>query len=139
MRSSSTAFFCFLGGLLSLGFLSGYASPVELDAPRLMAILILLLGSHLRGEAISKQPYLGRAWGPYKVIRHPQFAGEIACLVGLALFFGNWMGWVIAGSSLGYYVWPYEAIYREELFLLDTFPQYGEYASRTKRLIPGVF
>jgi protein-S-isoprenylcysteine O-methyltransferase Ste14 len=74
--------------------------------------------------------------GPYRWVRHPLYLGELTAVLGVALGSREpvwasvlWVGCV--GLQLvrtGY----------EERTIAAQFPEYAEYAARTKRLIPGV-
>jgi protein-S-isoprenylcysteine O-methyltransferase Ste14 len=76
--------------------------------------------------------------GPYHCVRHPAYLGLLVCLLGLGLCSGNWVSLAVAAGL------PLAAVvYRigvEERALLRHFgPAYAEYASRTKRLLPGIY
>jgi protein-S-isoprenylcysteine O-methyltransferase Ste14 len=71
--------------------------------------------------------------GPYRVVRHPVYLGEIGAMAGLT----------VAALSLGrvamLVVFAGAQVVRmglEESALKDAFPQYAEYAERTPRLVP---
>jgi len=74
--------------------------------------------------------------GPYRFVRHPLYLGELTAVLGIVLGSRQplWAGvtWVAClGLQLartGY----------EERNISAEFPQYAEYAARTKRLIPGI-
>jgi protein-S-isoprenylcysteine O-methyltransferase Ste14 len=74
--------------------------------------------------------------GPYRLVRHPLYAGEIVSALGLTL---------IAGSAAALALWlglcamqAYRARAEEKL-LLATLPGYRGYRMRTAALLPGVF
>ncbi len=76
--------------------------------------------------------------GIYGLIRHPAYLGHLASLLGIGLVLGNWV------SLMALVVLPLAGmLYRihvEESALLRYFgPAYQEYASRTKRLFPGIW
>jgi protein-S-isoprenylcysteine O-methyltransferase Ste14 len=74
--------------------------------------------------------------GPYRLVRHPLYLGELTAVLGIVLGSRNplWAGltWLVCAAlqlaRTGY----------EERNIQAEFPQYAEYAARTKRLIPGV-
>jgi protein-S-isoprenylcysteine O-methyltransferase Ste14 len=74
--------------------------------------------------------------GPYRYVRHPLYVGELTAVLGIVLGSRQplWAGvtWIAClGLQLartGY----------EERNISAEFPQYAEYAARTKRLIPGI-
>lgn len=76
--------------------------------------------------------------GPYRVIRHPGYAGAILSVVGLGLIFGNWvsLGLLVVGFSMGLI----NRIRVEEGALSrDLGGRYQVYAANRKRLIPFVW
>jgi len=112
----------------------------------LLAADVLLAGGLL--FAIASLAFLGRCFGifpdvrglvmrgPYRFVRHPLYLGELTALLGIAIGSDRWpltlpLWLVCVGLQLvrtGY----------EERSLRAQFPEYGPYAERTKRLIPGV-
>jgi protein-S-isoprenylcysteine O-methyltransferase Ste14 len=74
--------------------------------------------------------------GPYRLVRHPLYLGELTAVFGIVLGSRNplWAGvaWVaclaLQLARSGY----------EERNIRAEFPEYAEYAARTKRLVPGV-
>jgi protein-S-isoprenylcysteine O-methyltransferase Ste14 len=74
--------------------------------------------------------------GPYRYVRHPLYLGELTAVLGIVLGSRQplWAGvtWIAClGLQLartGY----------EERNISAEFPEYAEYAARTKRLIPGI-
>lgn len=74
--------------------------------------------------------------GPYRLVRHPLYTGEMISALGLAL---------TAGTAAAYAVWmvlcamqAYRAR-REEQVLLRALPAYREYRAHTAALVPGLF
>jgi protein-S-isoprenylcysteine O-methyltransferase Ste14 len=74
--------------------------------------------------------------GPYRLVRHPLYLGELTAVLGIVLGSREpllagvtWL--VCVGLQLA------RTSY-EERNIRAEFPQYEEYAARTKRLIPGV-
>jgi len=74
--------------------------------------------------------------GPYRLVRHPLYVGEIVQYLGLAL-----AGMTIP-KALVVLLLVVCQVYRsiqEEKLLTDTFPEYLDYASKTARFVPGLF
>jgi protein-S-isoprenylcysteine O-methyltransferase Ste14 len=74
--------------------------------------------------------------GPYRLVRHPLYTGEIVSALGLA---------IAAGTLAAFAVWlalgamqVYRAV-REEQILLSALPGYRDYRARTAALVPGLF
>jgi protein-S-isoprenylcysteine O-methyltransferase Ste14 len=74
--------------------------------------------------------------GPYRLVRHPLYLGELTAVFGIVLGSHDplwagvaWLGCVgLQLARTGY----------EERNIRAEFPEYAEYAARTRRLIPGV-
>jgi len=74
--------------------------------------------------------------GPYRLVRHPLYAGEIVSALGLALAAGNVAAAGLWVALVG--MQAYRAL-REEQVLLDALPGYREYRARTAVLVRGLF
>jgi protein-S-isoprenylcysteine O-methyltransferase Ste14 len=107
----------------------------------------LMLGAGLL-FAIASVAFLGRCFGvlpdvrglvthgPYRLVRHPLYLGELTASLGIVLGAQRWApalaAWLIClGLQL------VRTAY-EERSLRAQFPEYTPYAERTKRLIPGL-
>jgi protein-S-isoprenylcysteine O-methyltransferase Ste14 len=74
--------------------------------------------------------------GPYRVVRHPLYLGEIVAAIALALLH---LGPVAAGAVMA---WIPIQVYRalvEERVLAVTHPEYESYRQRVRRLVPGLW
>ena len=78
------------------------------------------------------------AEGPYRLVRNPDYLGDILLWVGAGFATGNWITLAaIAFPMLNAYR---SRIHAEEAMLADAFPQeYQSYADRTWRLIPLIY
>ncbi len=76
--------------------------------------------------------------GPYRLIRHPNYLGQIAGAIGLGLALQSWVALlVLVTAAAGYFAYR---IRNEEAFLVaEIGDSYANYMTRTKRLIPFVF
>ena len=76
--------------------------------------------------------------GPYRLLRHPGYAGGLLAEVGMAVTAANWVSMaVFAVAWVAIIAWR---IHIEETALLAALgDKYGTYASRHKRLIPLVW
>jgi protein-S-isoprenylcysteine O-methyltransferase Ste14 len=113
-------------------------------------MIVLLAGLVLRGWSIkvlgkyftnvvmvsSDQPVI--AAGPYRVLRHPSYAGVMLAVVGVGLASANWADLaVVTLLIVGPLLWR---IHIEESALMTTLgDRYRAYAVRRKRLVPLVW
>ena len=74
--------------------------------------------------------------GPYRVVRHPIYAGGTLFLAGFSLAFSPL---ALAAAALLLVVWGLKAKV-EERFLVDALPGYAQYRRRTRHmLVPFVY
>jgi protein-S-isoprenylcysteine O-methyltransferase Ste14 len=75
--------------------------------------------------------------GPYRIVRHPMYAGATLYLVGMPLLLGSWLGLLALPLLLGALA---VRVRIEERALLDDLPGYRDYAKRVRyRILPGVW
>jgi protein-S-isoprenylcysteine O-methyltransferase Ste14 len=103
---------------------------------RLMAVATLKKQFTLTVSLVEKHEIVEK--GMYRFIRHPAYLGHLISLLGIGLVLGNWVGLtalvVLPLAGILY------RIHVEERALLGYFGSaYQEYASRTKRLLPGIW
>jgi len=129
---------------LSLGYASVGPLPDWVFYP---GIFLMVLGVLVRQWAIA---VLGRFFsltvrvaedhrvvvkGPYRLVRHPSYAGVLITFIGLALAVQSWGALLVLltvfSVSYGYRMRVEERVLQSELG-----PDYAEYMKRTKRLIP---
>lgn len=75
--------------------------------------------------------------GPYRLVRHPMYAGAMFYLLGMPLLLGSWLGLLFLPLIVGALMLR---ILIEESALRKGLPGYGEYAARVRyRLVPGLW
>ena len=74
--------------------------------------------------------------GPYRLVRHPLYLGELTAAVGVVV--GSRHPWGAAGAWLVCLGLQIARTHYEESNLRAEFPEYAQYAARTKRIVPGV-
>jgi protein-S-isoprenylcysteine O-methyltransferase Ste14 len=74
--------------------------------------------------------------GPYAVVRHPIYSGLILGALGFGLLV---QGWLTVGYALVLFAFFDVKSRREERWLVERFPEYAEYRTRVRKLIPWVY
>lgn len=133
-----------VGTYSSLGFL--LLPPQELSYGLYLASLLLLIAGIIfaicalivLGRSISLLPEARRlvTSGPYALVRHPLYLGEMVAIAGVALQHPS--AWALLLLVLSWALQLQRMKY-EELVLFQSFPEYGDYMARTARLVPGVY
>jgi len=133
-----------LGTFSSLGFL--LLPPQELSpALYLISLLLLTAGTVFAiyamlvlGRSISLVPEARRlvTRGPYALVRHPLYLGEMVAIAGIAL--QHLSVWALLLLCLAW-AFQFQRMKYEERVLSQSFPEYGDYVARTARLLPGVY
>jgi protein-S-isoprenylcysteine O-methyltransferase Ste14 len=85
-------------------------------------------------EAFKGQPVIET--GPYHLIRHPAYAGNMLQLIGMPLVVNAYGALTLAALVASLFL---RRLLWEEEFLAEQIPGYTEYMQRTRRLIPGVW
>ena len=90
------------------------------------------------GRSISILPQARRlvTWGPYALVRHPLYLGEIVAIIGVALQYLSTWALLLVGLQFAFQLLRIE---NEERVLVQVFPEYADYVARTARLVPGVY
>jgi protein-S-isoprenylcysteine O-methyltransferase Ste14 len=123
----------------SLGLVNS-GTPLLLVLVAANALLILGLGFSLwslrslnRSFSIIAQARAVVRRGPYRIVRHPLYTGELAAALGVVLLKPGWATFAIWVSLCG--LQAYRARH-EEAILLATLPDYAEYQRQTPQLLP---
>jgi protein-S-isoprenylcysteine O-methyltransferase Ste14 len=74
--------------------------------------------------------------GPYRFVRHPLYLAEFIILFGGLWEFEQPWSFFVMAAVIGVQL---PRIHFEEQVLMEAFPSYREYASRTARLLPGLY
>lgn len=76
--------------------------------------------------------------GPYRLLRHPGYAGGLLATIGIGLMWGNWVGLAtLTVLLLVFIIWRIRTEEKALLATLDS--RYRTYAAQRKRLVPLVW
>ena len=119
----------------------GRACPVTGSVLMVVGCVLFFAGWFRLGRGLSALPYpRDRATlvqtGPYGLVRHPMYSGLLALGFGWALLAQSWLTLVYAAVL---FVFMDLKSRREERWLVERFPTYGEYRQRVRRLVPFVY
>jgi protein-S-isoprenylcysteine O-methyltransferase Ste14 len=119
--------------------------PQELSTTLQLISLFLVIGGtcfalsavFVLGRSISLMPEARKmiTWGPYALVRHPVYVGEMIATAGVAIQFLMPWSLVLLGLSC---VLQFERVKNEERLLVQAFPSYRDYMTHTARFLPGV-
>jgi protein-S-isoprenylcysteine O-methyltransferase Ste14 len=101
-----------------------------------MLISLYSLGALGRSFSIIPQARMLVRTGPYRLVRHPLYLGELISLTGIVL-----ARFSISATTI-YCLIVALQIYRalqEERLLADIFPEYQSYSLKKARFLPGIF
>jgi protein-S-isoprenylcysteine O-methyltransferase Ste14 len=76
--------------------------------------------------------------GPYRLVRHPAYAGLLLRYLGFGLAFANWVSLALIFLPL-LCVTVYRIRVEEDALLENFGAEYADYAGGTKRLVPGIY
>jgi protein-S-isoprenylcysteine O-methyltransferase Ste14 len=127
------------GTFLSVSFL---LLPLQaLSSALYLASLLLIISGNVSaicaglvlGRSISILPEARRlvTWGPYALVRHSLYLGEIVAMVGVALQYLSAWALLLLGMICAF---QFQRMKNEEQVLFQVFPEYGDYIARTARL-----
>ncbi len=118
-------------------------AAVSVMAYSLFACGAALLAAALAkiGRKITPLPYPPegarlRETGAYGIVRHPMYLGVILIAVGWALWR---QGWLTLFYSVLVFAFLDIKARREERWLCERFPGYGDYMRRVRKLIPFIY
>ena len=99
---------------------------------------IRVLGRHFRRRVTIQPGHVVVRRGPYRVLRHPAYAGSLVALAGIGLALGSWLS--LVACVLPLIVGLVHRIRIEEAALeAELGDTYHEYERDTSRLVPGIW
>jgi protein-S-isoprenylcysteine O-methyltransferase Ste14 len=139
---SAGAFLVMVAGLVGLWFDHALVSPSPLAIAGQCAAIALMVWARVTFKVRSFHATAGPmsgglvTTGPYHFIRHPIYAA--GCLFAWSGVLANW-SWSAAGLGFVVIAGALVRIWCEEQMVTARYPEYEDYARRTKRMIPYVF
>jgi protein-S-isoprenylcysteine O-methyltransferase Ste14 len=74
--------------------------------------------------------------GPYAIVRHPLYLIEAVGTLGTIINFWSWQAVLLFAVQIAMQL---TRMHYEEQVLTETFPDYADYAARTRRLVPWIY
>lgn len=143
-RSWVATIAAYVGSFLPFAMVLNGGPTISSPTLTLVSIAFMVLGLGFSLYALS---WLGRSFGavpaarrlvrtgPYRVVRHPLYAGEMVTFIGVVI------GELTAFSVMVLFAMVAVQFYRalqEEKVLTEAFPDYEDYSQDTRRFIPGL-
>lgn len=94
------------------------------------------LGRNWSSKVVLKEDHVLIRTGPYRLVRHPIYAGMLLALLGSALAVGEWRGFLALVFALIGVLFRVRA---EETRMTETFPEYADYKRQSSALVPGLY
>lgn len=101
----------------------------------LRRVAIRTLGSRYSHHVVRQSDRNVVTWGPYRIIRHPAYAGMLTANLGFAAYFLN----ILTVPALMLLIMAVTWRIRVEERALGDVPAYVEYAAGKPRLLPGMW
>jgi protein-S-isoprenylcysteine O-methyltransferase Ste14 len=139
---SAVALLLMIGALLGLITTRSLFSPAPIVIAAQVAAVALIVWARTtfgrRSFHATADPTEGGlvTTGPYKFIRHPIYTA--ICLFAFAGALAN-ISLIAAGLALLLFLGALTRMVAEEHLLLRRYPEYAQYAAKTKRMLPFIF
>ena len=116
--------------------LQSYGIAIGLQATVIMVIAVINLGKNLTPLPCPKDNAVLIQNGLYQFVRHPIYFGVLLAALAWLLIFP---GLYILVYAIGlFFLFDIKAR-REEVWLVERFPDYRDYQRRVKKLIPAIY
>ena len=93
------------------------------------------LGPNLTDTVVTRREHSLVTTGPYRWVRHPIYTAILSFMAGVVVIGGSWFGVAAFGLLLGLLI--VKASW-EEKRLIEVFPGYPEYRTKTGQFVPRV-
>jgi len=96
----------------------------------------LTIGRNWSGTVELKENHELVRRGPYRIVRHPIYSGLLVAMLGTAMAFGGWRGYL--GFAIAFVAWKRKSL-TEEQFMAEQFGDaYARYKTEVKALVPAI-
>jgi protein-S-isoprenylcysteine O-methyltransferase Ste14 len=99
---------------------------------------IIILGRFFTVDVTIEKDHELVERGPFRIVRHPSYAGVLLAFVGLALSLRNWAALLVILMPIGA-AFIYRMNVEEDALSRALGTRYAEYMKRTKRLVPFIY
>ena len=99
---------------------------------------IVTLGRFFTVDVVVEKDHEVVERGPFRLVRHPSYAGVLLAFVGWALTLRNWAALIIVLVPI-FAVFVRRMNVEEDALSRALGTRYTDYMKRTKRLVPGVY
>jgi protein-S-isoprenylcysteine O-methyltransferase Ste14 len=99
---------------------------------------ILTLGRLFRFVVVIQEEHYVVSAGPYRLVRHPSYAGGLLALAGAGIALHTWLS-ILAAPGVPLLAILVRIAVEEARLTRDLGDDYRAYARRTRRLIPGLW
>ena len=123
------------GVLLLPAWFTYVGDAVILAGVALRQWAIAVLGSYFSAVIGVQQGQKVVAGGPYRLIRHPSYAGALLILIGTSVSMLS-LAAAVAAFLLFWLGYGYRMFVEEKVLVSELGSSYSEYMKRTKRIIP---
>jgi protein-S-isoprenylcysteine O-methyltransferase len=99
---------------------------------------VVTLGKYFRTTVMIHKHQTVIESGPYKLLRHPSYAGGLLMLTGVGIGMGNWLGLVLM-ELIAFAGFRKRMILEEKTLSQSLGKPYQDYMTRTHRLLPFLY
>jgi protein-S-isoprenylcysteine O-methyltransferase Ste14 len=123
---------------IPLGARLAVALPVSWAGIGFRLWSIRTLGRFFRGVVHVQAGHEVIQHGPYRLLRHPSYAGALLAVLGFSIIFDNAVS-IVAFVGCALVGILYRIRVEERVLRAQLGQAYGDYAARTRRLVPGLW
>jgi len=96
------------------------------------------LGKYFRTTVMIQKDHTVIESGPYKILRHPSYTGDLLAIIGVGIGMDNWIGLILM-LLISLWAFHKRIVVEEQTLVQSLGCGYCDYMKRTKRLIPFIY